>query len=51
MSARMSYSKLRPEMQRADWWFPEGREEGEGGGEMGEGGQKVPTSSYKMNES
>ena len=34
---------------RADWWQPEvgGREVGE----MGEGGQKVQISSYKMNKS
>ena len=27
MSARMSYSKVRPETQRADWWFPEASRE------------------------
>ena len=36
-------------MQRTDWWLPEVG--GGGVGEIGEGGQKAPTSSYKINKS
>ena len=35
-------------MQRTDWWLPETGGEGEGLGEMGEVGQNVQTSSYKV---
>ena len=38
-----------PQIQTTDWWLPEGR--GVGVGKMGEGGQKVQTSSYKINKS
>ena len=36
-------------IQRTDWWLPEVG--GSEGGKMGEGGQKVQTSSYKINKS
>ena len=35
-------------MQRTEWWLPETGGEGEGLGEMGEVGQNVQTSSYKV---
>ena len=36
--------KPNPEKQRVDWWLPKGR----GIREMGDVGQKVQTSSYRM---
>ena len=36
---------MNSQIQRTDWWLPEAV------GEMGEGGQKVQTSNYKINKS
>ena len=42
--------EMNSQIQRTNWWLPEATR-GRVGGEMGEGGQKVQTSSYKINKS